>query len=98
MPKKCVATNFNCLFVAIYFHFHCRIGREPDYYEAILNQVNGVLLPGGAVCLDEEEAKQYPKQLTNDCVRAAALIYDLVMKRNAAGEYFPYMAPAWAFS
>ncbi|KAL7733547.1 hypothetical protein ACLKA6_005016 [Drosophila palustris] len=72
------------------------IGRERGYYEAILSQVNGVLLPGGAVCLDEEEAKQFPN-LTNDCVHSAQHIYELVMERNAAGEYIPLYGTCLGF-
>jgi len=55
-----------------------------------------VLLPGGAVFLDEEEAKQQPK-LTNDCVAAARHIYELVMEKNAAGEYFPLWGTCLGF-
>ncbi|KAM8710945.1 hypothetical protein ACLKA7_017560 [Drosophila subpalustris] len=72
------------------------IGRERGYYEAILNRVNGVLLPGGAVCLDEAEALQFPK-LSNDCVQSARHIYELVMERNAAGVYMPMYGTCLGF-
>ncbi|KAH8416333.1 hypothetical protein KR222_008624 [Zaprionus bogoriensis] len=72
------------------------IGRERVYYEEIMKQVNGVLLPGGAVCLDEEEALQYP-QLSNDCVKSARHIYELAMQRNEAGDYFPLWGTCLGF-
>ncbi|XP_034481664.1 gamma-glutamyl hydrolase isoform X2 [Drosophila innubila] len=90
------ASYVKCLESAGAFVVPIWIGRKLDYYKAILSQVNGVLLPGGAVCLDEEEAKQYPN-LTNDCVAAARIIYELVMERNAAGEYFPLYGTCLGF-
>ncbi|KAH8302525.1 hypothetical protein KR044_007947, partial [Drosophila immigrans] len=72
------------------------IGRERDYYETMMNLVNGVLLPGGAVFLDEDEAKEQPR-FTNDCVAAAQHIYEIAMQKNAAGGHFPVWGTCLGF-
>ncbi|KAH8365448.1 hypothetical protein KR093_000872 [Drosophila rubida] len=72
------------------------IGRERAYYEAIMQLVNGVLLPGGAVLLDDKKPPEHP-HLTNDCVTAARHIYEIAMAKNAAGEYFPVWGTCLGF-
>ncbi|XP_026847452.1 gamma-glutamyl hydrolase [Drosophila persimilis] len=68
------------------------IGHNRSYYDSLMNQLNGILLPGGAVFIDEADRQSRP-DLTNDCVRTADLIYQLAMERNnGAGDpegYFP---------
>lgn len=62
----------------------------------MMQQLNGILLPGGAVCLDEEEAREYP-HLSNDCVQAVRCIYDLAMEKNSRGDYFPLWGTCLGF-
>ncbi|XP_020816829.1 gamma-glutamyl hydrolase isoform X1 [Drosophila serrata] len=79
------------------------IGRDRAYYKGIMDQINGILLPGGAVFFEEAEMKSNPK-LTNDCVRSAEHIYQLAMERNKlakkendAGGYFPLWGTCLGF-
>ncbi|XP_032591745.1 gamma-glutamyl hydrolase isoform X2 [Drosophila grimshawi] len=72
------------------------IGRERDYYAQIMTKVNGILLPGGAVYLEDSEVKEKP-ELTNDCVKSARYIYELAMERNEAGNYFPIWGTCLGF-
>ncbi|BFF99760.1 gamma-glutamyl hydrolase B-like [Drosophila madeirensis] len=68
------------------------IGRDRTYYATLMDQLNGILLPGGAIYIDEADVQSRP-DLTNDCVRTAEIIYQLAMERNKKGndpeEYFP---------
>ncbi|XP_017098152.2 gamma-glutamyl hydrolase [Drosophila bipectinata] len=79
------------------------IGRSRAYYEQIVNQLNGILLPGGAVFIDAADMKNHPN-LTNDCVASAEIIYQLVSERNQlarrqndAGGYFPLWGTCLGF-
>ncbi|KAH8300715.1 hypothetical protein KR059_000115 [Drosophila kikkawai] len=79
------------------------IGRDRSYYKGIMDRVNGILLPGGAVYFDEAEMKSNPN-LTNDCVRSSEHIYQLAMERNKlakkendAGGYFPLWGTCLGF-
>ncbi|XP_041448683.1 gamma-glutamyl hydrolase isoform X2 [Drosophila obscura] len=68
------------------------IGRDRPYYDSLMDQLNGILLPGGAVFIDQADVQSRP-DLTNDCVRTAEFIYQLAMERNMRAsdpeEYFP---------
>ncbi|XP_023172356.2 gamma-glutamyl hydrolase isoform X2 [Drosophila hydei] len=66
------------------------IGRDRTYYVSMMHLVNGVLLPGGAVYLDDEDkpATDNPR-LTNECVKTIEYIYELALERNEAGNCFP---------
>ncbi|KAH8421217.1 hypothetical protein KR009_001042 [Drosophila setifemur] len=79
------------------------IGRDRAYYESLLVQLNGILLPGGAVFIDEANMRAHP-HLTNDCVRSAEIIYQLVEERNKLarrqgddGGYFPLWGTCLGF-
>ncbi|KAH8364600.1 hypothetical protein KR084_008670 [Drosophila pseudotakahashii] len=79
------------------------IGRERAYYESIMGQINGILLPGGAVFIDEADRQAHP-DLTSDCVRSAEHIYQLAMERNQrarkqddVGGYFPVWGTCLGF-
>ncbi|XP_017127772.1 gamma-glutamyl hydrolase [Drosophila elegans] len=79
------------------------IGRDRAYYESMMGQLNGILLPGGAVFIDEADRKARP-DLTSDCVRSAEHIYQLAMERNQrarkqddAGGYFPIWGTCLGF-
>jgi len=80
-----------------------RIGKERAYYESMMGQINGILLPGGAVFIDEADRQTHP-DLTSDCVRSAEHIYQLAIERNQrarrqddAGGYFPVWGTCLGF-
>uniref|UniRef100_A0A0A1XRN7 folate gamma-glutamyl hydrolase n=1 Tax=Zeugodacus cucurbitae TaxID=28588 RepID=A0A0A1XRN7_ZEUCU len=54
------------------------INRNPEYYEYILSKVNGVLLPGGAVYVNEHDPGRL--DLTNYCVNATRNIIRVAEK------------------
>ncbi|SPP87022.1 gamma-glutamyl hydrolase isoform X1 [Drosophila guanche] len=68
------------------------IGRQRSYYATLMDQLNGILLPGGAIFVDEADVQSRP-DLTNEGVRTAEVIYQLAMERNKKasdpGGYFP---------
>ncbi|EDW95464.1 uncharacterized protein Dyak_GE19535, isoform B [Drosophila yakuba] len=79
------------------------IGRERAYYEMMMSQLNGILLPGGAVFIDEADRQANP-DLTSDCVRSAELIFQLAMERNRRakklddpGGFFPVWGTCLGF-
>eukprot|EP00099_Drosophila_melanogaster_P027674 NP_730120.1 lethal (3) 72Dr [Drosophila melanogaster] len=79
------------------------IGRERAYYALMMSQLNGILLPGGAVFIDEADRQANP-DVTSDCVRSAELIYQLAMERNMRakklddrGAYFPVWGTCLGF-
>ncbi|KAH8354050.1 hypothetical protein KR067_011265 [Drosophila pandora] len=79
------------------------IGRDRGYYQRMLGQLNGILFPGGAVFIDEDDIKNHPN-VTNDCVASAEIIYQLVSERNHlarrqddAGGYFPLWGTCLGF-
>lgn len=69
----------------------------------MMSQLNGILLPGGAVFIDEADRQANP-DVTSDCVRSAELIYQLAMERNMRakklddlGGYFPVWGTCLGF-
>ncbi|XP_068139895.1 gamma-glutamyl hydrolase B [Drosophila tropicalis] len=72
------------------------IGRNRSYYESIMSELNGILLPGGAVFIDEADSMGKPN-LTNDSVQSAYHIFDLAIEINAAGKYFPIWGTCLGF-
>ncbi|XP_064541978.1 gamma-glutamyl hydrolase A isoform X2 [Drosophila montana] len=74
------------------------IGRDRAYYAQIMKLVNGVLLPGGAVYLDDEDKHvKKDSKLTNLCVQSIQYIYELALERNLAGSYFPLWGTCLGF-
>ncbi|XP_017861159.1 PREDICTED: gamma-glutamyl hydrolase [Drosophila arizonae] len=74
------------------------IGRDRNYYELMMSRINGVLLTGGAVYLDDEDnPAAVPSWMTNDCVKSIQYIYELALQRNKANEYFPIWATCLGF-
>lgn len=63
-----------------------RINRTQDEYVKIFNSINGLLLPGGDVDLQ-----------TSMFSRAAKIFYDLALKANDAGDYFPLWGTCQGF-
>ncbi|XP_013099711.2 gamma-glutamyl hydrolase [Stomoxys calcitrans] len=63
------------------------IGQKRDYYEDILSKVNGVLLPGGATYFNQSDGY----------ADAGHHIYDIAMKINEAGTYFPVWGTCLGF-
>uniref|UniRef100_A0A6P4G0N9 folate gamma-glutamyl hydrolase n=1 Tax=Drosophila rhopaloa TaxID=1041015 RepID=A0A6P4G0N9_DRORH len=79
------------------------IGRDRAYYESMMGRLNGILMPGGAVFIDEADRNANP-DLTSDCVQSAEHIYQLAMERNQrarkqdnAGGYFPVWGTCLGF-
>uniref|UniRef100_D3TMZ6 folate gamma-glutamyl hydrolase n=1 Tax=Glossina morsitans morsitans TaxID=37546 RepID=D3TMZ6_GLOMM len=62
------------------------ISRPRAYYEEIMEKINGILLPGGAVFLDDSKCSE---NLRNDCVQSSKFIYEIAEERNNDGKYFP---------
>ncbi|KAL9906131.1 lethal (3) 72Dr [Glossina fuscipes fuscipes] len=62
------------------------INQKRRYYEGIMKKVNGILLPGGAVFLDDSKCT---KNLRNDCVQSSKFIYEIAEEMNKDGKYFP---------
>ncbi|XP_034088675.1 gamma-glutamyl hydrolase-like, partial [Gymnodraco acuticeps] len=63
-----------------------RINRTEEEYAHIFNAINGLLLPGGDVNI---QTSQYS--------RAAKIFYDLALKANDAGDYFPIWGTCQGF-
>uniref|UniRef100_A0A3B4ZX18 folate gamma-glutamyl hydrolase n=1 Tax=Stegastes partitus TaxID=144197 RepID=A0A3B4ZX18_9TELE len=63
-----------------------RINRTEDEYAKIFYSVNGLLLPGGDVDLQ-----------TSQFSRAAKIFYNLALKANDAGDYFPIWGTCQGF-
>ncbi|XP_071446440.1 gamma-glutamyl hydrolase-like isoform X1 [Hetaerina americana] len=63
-----------------------RINLSDDYYENIVNSVNGVLFPGGGINLEDSG---YGK--------AGILIYNLASSLNNDGDYFPLWGTCLGF-
>lgn len=61
--------------------------QDDEYYERILNSINGVLFPGGAVAIDQ----------TSGFGRAGKLIYDHAVRMNEAGDTFPLWGTCLGF-
>ncbi|XP_016965109.1 gamma-glutamyl hydrolase [Drosophila biarmipes] len=79
------------------------INRKRSYYESMMGQINGILVPGGAVFVEEADRLAHP-DLTSDCVQSAEHIYQLAMERNErarrqndAGGYFPVWGTCLGF-
>ncbi|XP_068151383.1 gamma-glutamyl hydrolase A-like [Drosophila tropicalis] len=72
------------------------IGRDRSYYEHMMNQLNGILLPGGAVFINNEDLIRNP-DLTNECVQSAYHIFDVAEEMNRAGKYFPLWGTCLGF-
>ncbi|XP_052786030.1 gamma-glutamyl hydrolase-like [Mya arenaria] len=62
------------------------VDREIEYYEHLMNSINGVLFPGGGVSLT-----------TSKMARAARIIYKLAIQANNAGRYFPLWGTCMGF-
>ncbi|XP_061688352.1 zgc:171566 isoform X2 [Syngnathoides biaculeatus] len=63
-----------------------RINRTQEEYAKIFSSINGLLLPGGDVDI---ETSQY--------ARAAQIFYDLALKANNDGDYFPLWGTCQGF-
>ncbi|XP_059216448.1 gamma-glutamyl hydrolase A [Stomoxys calcitrans] len=64
------------------------------YYEEIMNKINGILLPGGAIYFNKKYCK---KELTNDSYSSAQHIYDIAVQLNRKGKYFPLWGTCLGF-
>ncbi|TDG48116.1 hypothetical protein AWZ03_005533 [Drosophila navojoa] len=74
------------------------IGRDHNYYRLMMGRINGVLLTGGAVYLDEEvNPAKVARWMTNDCVKSIQYIYELALQRNKENDYFPIWATCLGF-
>ncbi|XP_067644014.1 mucin-2-like isoform X2 [Eurosta solidaginis] len=63
------------------------INKDLEYYEYILNRVNGVLIPGGAVFVNEHDPARL--ELTNYCVSATYTIIKIAIRKNEQNVYLP---------
>lgn len=63
-----------------------RINRTEEEYIKIFNSINGLLLPGGEVDIQ-----------TSQFSRAARIFYNLALKANDAGDYFPIWGTCQGF-
>lgn len=63
-----------------------RINRTEEEYAKIFNSINGLLLPGGDVDLQMSQFS-----------RAAKIFYNLALKGNDAGDYFPIWGTCQGF-
>ncbi|CAH0398722.1 unnamed protein product [Chilo suppressalis] len=63
------------------------IGKPRSYYEELLKKLNGVLLPGGATYFNQ----------SNGYADAGQYIYEIAMKMNDAGDYFPIFGTCLGF-
>ncbi|XP_038147329.1 zgc:171566 [Cyprinodon tularosa] len=63
-----------------------RINRTEEEYIKIFNSINGLLLPGGDVDIQ-----------TSQFSRAARIFYNLALKANDAGDYFPIWGTCQGF-
>ncbi|XP_068450637.1 zgc:171566 [Clinocottus analis] len=63
-----------------------RINRTEEEYTKTFNSINGLLLPGGDIDIE-----------TSLCSRAAKILYDLALKANDAGDYFPIWGTCQGF-
>ncbi|XP_027860016.1 gamma-glutamyl hydrolase [Xiphophorus couchianus] len=63
-----------------------RINRTEEEYIKIFNSINGLLLPGGDVDIQ-----------TSQFSRAARIFYNLALKANNAGDYFPIWGTCQGF-
>ncbi|XP_056156867.1 zgc:171566 [Lampris incognitus] len=63
-----------------------RINRTEEEYAKIFNSINGLLLPGGDVDLQTSQFSQ-----------AAKIFYNLALKANDAGDYFPIWGTCQGF-
>ncbi|XP_049313877.1 gamma-glutamyl hydrolase [Bactrocera dorsalis] len=71
------------------------INRTADYYEDILSKVNGVLLPGGAVYVNEHDPARL--DLTNYCVTATLNIIRIAEKLHKKGINLPIWGTCLGF-
>ncbi|KAM7357644.1 lethal (3) 72Dr isoform 2-T2 [Cochliomyia hominivorax] len=70
------------------------IKRPRSYYENIMNKINGILLPGGAVYFD---TKYCTKELHNDCVQSSKYIYEIAKELSENGKPFPLWGTCMGF-
>ncbi|XP_029007627.1 zgc:171566 [Betta splendens] len=63
-----------------------RINRTEEEYAKIFSSINGLLLPGGDVDIQ-----------TSEFTRAARIFYNLALKANDAGDYFPVWGTCQGF-
>ncbi|XP_067671281.1 gamma-glutamyl hydrolase A-like isoform X2 [Haliotis asinina] len=63
-----------------------RVNQPTEYYETLLSRINGVLFPGGG------------SNLTSSYLATAArIIYDIIVKANDAGDFFPLWGTCLGF-
>ncbi|KAJ8037019.1 Gamma-glutamyl hydrolase [Holothuria leucospilota] len=63
------------------------VNKDDDYYEKLFNSINGVMWPGGG--LDNLTGSGYGQ--------AGKIFYDLAIKSNKAGDYFPIWGTCQGF-
>ncbi|KAJ8376655.1 hypothetical protein SKAU_G00072350 [Synaphobranchus kaupii] len=63
-----------------------KINQTRDEYERLFNSINGVLFPGGRVSI-----------ITSGYAKAASIFYELAIKANCKGDYFPIWATCLGF-
>ncbi|XP_075163458.1 lethal (3) 72Dr [Haematobia irritans] len=68
--------------------------RPRTYYESIMNKINGILLPGGAIFFNK---KYCTKDLTNDSYLSSKYIFDIAVELNRKGKYFPLWGTCLGF-
>ncbi|XP_005182858.1 gamma-glutamyl hydrolase [Musca domestica] len=60
--------------------------RSQDYYESIMNKINGILLPGGAIYFNK---KYCTKDMTSHCYDSSRCIFEIARQLNEQGRHFP---------
>ncbi|OAD55275.1 Chitobiosyldiphosphodolichol beta-mannosyltransferase [Eufriesea mexicana] len=77
LPMK-IIDMFGCKLPVCAYNFKW-IGKNESYYRNILNNINGVLWPGGATLFDNDDGY----------ADAGYLIYKIARRMNKNGDYFP---------
>lgn len=63
------------------------INQTESYYENLMNSINGVIFPGGAANFNT----------ANGYADAGKILYNLALKKNQAGDYFPVWGTCLGF-
>lgn len=63
------------------------IGKDRSYYEELMSKINGVLIPGGATYFNQSDGY----------ADAGQHIYEIAMKLNDEGDYFPIFGTCLGF-
>ncbi|XP_017479421.1 PREDICTED: gamma-glutamyl hydrolase-like isoform X1 [Rhagoletis zephyria] len=71
------------------------INKGPEYYNYMLNRINGILLPGGAVFVNEHDPARL--ELTNNCVRAVDMIIRIAKEKYKEGIHLPVWGTCLGF-